>query len=106
MKKIVWGVVAVGLMLWSALAWVVHSLVGWGGSLASGNVDVLTPHPEAVEWLSWLAILGTDVSEWIVIGIWGLGVIFALILGFVGTRLFPSFGLMAQKMKDQQFRRA
>jgi hypothetical protein len=98
-KKIVWAVIGIGILLWSALAWLVHSLVGWGGSLASGNADVLTPHPETVEWLSWLAQFGTNVGEWIVIAIWGLGVALALLIGTFSSRFTSLFGRFSEKLK-------
>ncbi len=101
MTKLVWGIVAVGLVVWSALAWVVYSLLGWAGNIASSNADVLTPHPETVVWLSWLAMFGSDASAWIIAVVWGLGVIFALIAGFAGTRLFPQLGRVVQKLKVQ-----
>ena len=102
MKKLVWGVVGAGLLLWSALAWVIYSLLGWAGSFASSNADVLTPHPETVEWVSWLAMFGSDVGGWIVAAIWGFGVVFALIFGFAGTRLFPQLSQFAGNLKVQQ----
>jgi hypothetical protein len=99
MKKAVWAVIGLGLMIWSALAWFVHSLVGWGGALASGNADIVTPHAETVEWLSWLALFGTDVGQWIVIAVWVLGVLLALVLGFAGNRILPRLGSSIQKLK-------
>lgn len=102
MKRLIWSIVAIGLLVWSGLAWAVYSLLGWGGNLASSNVDILTPNPEVVEWLSWLTMFGSDVAEWFVVGVWGAGVVLALVIGFAGTRLFPQIGQLAQKFKPQQ----
>jgi hypothetical protein len=98
-KKLVWGVIGIGVLLWSGLAWIVHSLVGWGGNLASGNADVLTPHPETVEWLSWLALFGTNVGEWIVIAVWGVGVALALLIGAFSSRFTSLFGRLSEKLR-------
>jgi hypothetical protein len=89
MRKLIWGVVGFGVLVWSGLALLLHNLVGWGGAFASRNADVITPNAEAVEWLSWLAMFGTDIGGWIIAIVWGLGVILALVLGFAGTKLVP-----------------
>jgi hypothetical protein len=102
MKRVLWAVIGIGLVVWSGLAWFLHSLIGWGGSVANRNVDVLTPSPEAVEWLSWLTMFGTDAAEWLVIGIWGLGVAFALLLGFAGSRLLPGLSKLGQSIGAPQ----
>ncbi len=89
MRKLVWVVVAALVAVWSGLAWLAHSVIGVGGNLAATNVDVIGPSPEAVEWLSWLALFGTGVGEWLVIGLWATGALFLLALGFAGNRLLP-----------------
>jgi hypothetical protein len=99
MKKLLWGVIALALVVWSGLAWVAHSLVGWGGSVASGNADIVTLNPEAVEWLSWLALFGTGVGEWLVVGVWAIGVVVALLLGAFGSRFLPQLSGLAQKLR-------
>jgi hypothetical protein len=101
-KKILWAVIGIGLVVWSGLAWFVHSLIGWGGSVANRNVDVLTPSPEAVEWLSWFTMFGTDVGEWVVVGVWGLGVALALLVGFAGSRLLPGLSKLGQSIGTPQ----
>jgi hypothetical protein len=102
MKKLVWLIVAVAIAIWSGLAWAAHSLIGWGGTVANNNADIVTQNPEAVEWLSWLALFGSDVGSWLVIGVWGFGVLLALLIGFAGTRLFPRLGTLSQKANSQQ----
>lgn len=102
LKRILWTVIGLGLIVWSGLAWFLHSLIGWGGSVANNNVDVLTPSPEAVEWLSWLTVFGTDVGEWFVVGVWGLGVLLALVVGFAGTRLLPNLAKLSQRVGTPQ----
>jgi hypothetical protein len=99
MKKLVWGIIAIGIALWSGLAWLAYQIVGWGGHVASGNADILTPHPETVEWLSWLAIFGTGVAEWIVLAVWAIGVVIALALGALGGRLLPHVGKLSGSLK-------
>ena len=99
MKKLLWPIVGFGIAIWSGLAWAAHSLIGWGGQIVSSNADIVTPHAETVEWLSWLAIFGSGVGEWLIIGVWAIGVLIALALGFAGSRLLPGFSGLAQKLK-------
>lgn len=101
MKKLVWPVIAIGLLIWSGLAWMAHSLVGWGGNLASSNADIVTPVPEAVEWMSWIALFSTNLIEWLVIGIWAIGVVIALAIGFAGNRLLPHVGSLASRLRPR-----
>jgi ABC-type glycerol-3-phosphate transport system substrate-binding protein len=102
LKRILWVFIGFALIIWTGLAWFIHSLIGWGGSVANNNVDVLTPSPEAVEWLSWLTMFGTGVAEWIVVGVWGFGVILALVLGFAGSRLLPGLAKLGQSIGTPQ----
>jgi hypothetical protein len=97
MRKLVWALIGVGVMLWSALAWLAYGIVNWGGNVASGNMDQIPVDPESVELLSWLAVFGTDLAQWFIIGIWGLGVVHALGLGILGQKLMPRL----QGLKDQ-----
>jgi hypothetical protein len=52
--------------------------------------------------LSWLTMFGTGVAEWIVVGVWGFGVILALVLGFAGSRLLPGLAKLGQSIGTPQ----
>jgi hypothetical protein len=97
MRKLVWALIGVGLVIWSALAWLAYGIIHWGGNVASGNMDQISVDPESVELLSWLAVFGTDLAQWIIIGVWGLGVVVAVGLGFLGQKLMPRL----QTLKNQ-----
>jgi hypothetical protein len=99
MRKILWPIVVLGIVVWSALAWIANAVIQWGGNIASSNVDQVPVDPETVEMFSWLAIFGTDVLQWMVIAVWGLGVVIALALGFLGQKLLPQFGNLRSKLK-------
>jgi hypothetical protein len=102
MSKLLWLFVGVAIAIWSGLAWIAYGVVGWGGQVASSNADIVTAHPETVEWLSWLAMFGSGVGEWLVIGLWALGTLIALAIGFVGTRLFPKLSGLSDRLRSQQ----
>lgn len=99
MRKMVWPFIALGLIVWSGIAWLAHSLLQWGGNVASSNVDLVPVDPETVELFSWLAVFGTDVLQWAVIGVWGLGVALALGLGFLGQKALPRLQGLGGRIK-------
>lgn len=87
MKKLIWLATFAGVAVWSLLAWAAHGLVGVAGNLASSNSDILPVPAEWIEFMSWLAILGANVGEWLVVAIWGLVSLGIVGLGYVGARL-------------------
>jgi hypothetical protein len=102
MRKIMWPVAWLAIAVWSGFAWLVYSLVDWGGQIASSNADAVTTHPETVEWLSWLATFGSGVGEWLVIGVWAVGTLLVLAIGFAGSRLFPKLAGVNEKLRPQR----
>lgn len=83
MRKLIWGGTWFMLALWSLLAWASHSLVEWAGQVAARNSDMVTMHPETVEWLSWIANVAGVAGGTIVIVIWAIGCALALGLATV-----------------------
>ncbi|MBX9740907.1 MAG: hypothetical protein K2X62_12570 [Beijerinckiaceae bacterium] len=90
MRKLIWGGTWFLLALWSLLAWASHSLVEWAGQLAARNSDMVTGHPETVEWLSWAANAAGVAGGSIVIVIWAIGCALALGLAAILSRLVGS----------------
>jgi hypothetical protein len=90
MKSLVWILTWTVIGIWSAFAWIAHSLIGVGGGLIANNADLVPSSPEVVEWTSWLATVGTSVGEWAVIGIWAVVSLLIYVIGFAVTRLLPS----------------
>jgi hypothetical protein len=87
MKTLVWIVAWLAVGIWSVIAWGAHVLIGFAGNTASSNADLIPVDPETVELVSWLAMLGTSLGEWIVIAIWAVVSLVLLGLGYVGARL-------------------
>lgn len=94
MKKLVWGVTAFVLAVWSVVAWLVHGLIGMAGGLIAGNTDVLGGDPVLLSWAHWLSTAGQGVGEWLVIGLWVLVSLVILGLGYVVSRLAPDRGVL------------
>lgn len=87
MGKLVWILTWTVIAIWSAFAWIAHSLIGVGGGLIANNADLVPSSPEVVEWTSWLVTVGTSVGEWAVIGIWAVVSLLMYIVGFVAARI-------------------
>jgi hypothetical protein len=90
MKALVWTIVAFGLVIWSALCWLVYQLITVGGRYAANNADVVAPDAEIVEQIFNWAIFGTELGQWIAIGVWGFGALLAVLLGWLVTKFLPA----------------
>ncbi|MFC4172205.1 hypothetical protein ACFOYU_09060 [Microvirga sp. GCM10011540] len=53
MRRLLWIVAWVGVAVWSLFAWGAYGLFDFFGGVAVRNADVVSTHPETVEWLSW-----------------------------------------------------
>jgi hypothetical protein len=87
MKTLVWFLLTLCLAVWSGLCWFAYHAIGIGGRYAAQNADALGPDAEVVEQISNWALWGASFGESAVIGVWGIGVVLALILGFVANKL-------------------
>ena len=97
MKTLIWIATWVVIAIWSGLAWIAHGLVSVGGSLVANNADLIPADPLLVEWVSWLASVGTGVGEWLVFALWAIVSLVIFALGFVTTRLLPRLQTSLQR---------
>lgn len=81
MKAALWTVLGVVGLIWSALAFLVHSLAGAGGSAVVAVTRWLGIDPSTTQWLADGLAMAGDVAQWLVVFGWALGV---GVLGFVG----------------------
>ncbi|QFU17320.1 hypothetical protein [Microvirga thermotolerans] len=72
MRRLVWLAAAFMVGLWSLVAWGVYGLVDFLGSTMARNADVVTAHPGAVEWLSWILGAVRNLGLAAVVFVWGL----------------------------------
>jgi hypothetical protein len=87
MRKLVWFLTILVLAIWSGIAWLVHAAIGIGGNLAARNADAVPLEPEAIEWISWLATVGTGLGEWLVITVWAVVAALILLIGAIVARI-------------------
>jgi hypothetical protein len=89
MKTLIWIITWTVLAIWSLFSWLAYGLIGVSGSLIAGNADIIPADPLLIEWASWLATVGTDVGEWLVIALWALVSLVILAAGYVAARIVP-----------------
>jgi hypothetical protein len=93
MRRLLWVLAWIGVALWSLFAWGAHGLLDVFGDLAIRNADIVSDHPETVEWFSWgLATLrslglGAIVFVWAAVSLLILAV--PAVIGFILPRTRP-----------------
>ena len=63
---------AIGLAIWSLFAWGAYGLLDFFGGVAARNADMVTGHPETVEWLSWALTTLRGLGLGAIVVVWGL----------------------------------
>ena len=53
MRRLLWIIAWFAVVIWSLFAWGAYGLLDFFGGVAARNADIVTGHPETVEWLSW-----------------------------------------------------
>ena len=91
MKRLLWTLAWITVAIWSLFAWGAYGLLDFFGGLAARNADIVTGHPETVEWLSWALTTLRGLGLGAIVVVWGL--VSLLILGVaavLGLFLGPS----------------
>lgn len=73
MSRLIGVITAIGLVVWTGLAWLGHALIDWGSALVASGAVALPVTGEAASWLSASALILGNISETVVIIIWALG---------------------------------
>ena len=93
MRRLLWILAWIGVALWSLFAWGAYGLLDIFGDLAVRNADIVSEHPETVEWFSWgLATLrnlglGAIVFVWAAVSLLILAV--PAVIGLILPRARP-----------------
>jgi len=72
MKRLLWILAWIAVAVWSLFAWGAYGLLDFFGGLAARNADIVTGHPEAVEWLSWALMTLRSLGLGAIVAVWGL----------------------------------
>ncbi len=71
MRRLLWVVAWCGVALWSLFAWGAYGLLDFFGGFAVRNADIVTSHPETVEWLSWALAVVRSLGLGAIVLVWG-----------------------------------
>lgn len=72
MRRLLWIVAWCGVVLWSLFAWGAYGLLDFFGGVVVRNADMVTNHPETVEWLSWALATLRSLGLGAIVFVWGL----------------------------------
>src|SRR5829696_1653040 len=72
MKRLLWVLAWIAVAFWSLFAWGAYGLLDFFGGVAARNADIVTGHPETVEWLSWALMALRGLGLGAIVLVWGL----------------------------------
>jgi len=72
MKRLLWFLAWTAVAVWSLFAWGAYGLLDFFGGVAARNADIVTGHPETVEWLSWALMTLRSLGLGAIVVVWGL----------------------------------
>jgi len=72
MKRLLWILAWTAVAIWSLFAWGAYGLLDFFGGVAARNADIVTGHPETVEWLSWALMTLRSLGLGAIAIVWGL----------------------------------
>jgi hypothetical protein len=94
MRRALWVLAWIGVAIWSLFAWGAYGLLDLFGGVAVRNADMVTDHPETVEWLSWALATLRSLGLGAIVVVWGLVSLLILavpaVLGLVLGRSPPA----------------
>jgi hypothetical protein len=71
-KRLLWILAWIAVAIWSLFAWGAYGLLDFFGGFAARNADIVTGHPETVEWLSWALMTLRGLGLGAIVFVWGL----------------------------------
>jgi hypothetical protein len=72
MKRLLWIFAWIAVAVWSLFAWGAYGLLDFFGGFAARNADIVTGHPETVEWLSWALMSLRSLGLGAIVVVWGV----------------------------------
>jgi hypothetical protein len=72
MRRLLWVFAWIAVAFWSLFAWGAYGLLDFFGGVAARNADIVTGHPESVEWLSWALMTLRGLGLGAIVFVWGL----------------------------------
>jgi hypothetical protein len=72
MRRLLWALAWTGVAFWSLFAFAAYGLVDLFGGLAARNADMVSGHPETVEWVFWFFSSLRSLGTTLILLVWGL----------------------------------
>jgi ABC-type Na+ efflux pump permease subunit len=101
MRRLLWIVAWMAVALWSLFAWGAYGLLDFFSGVAARNADVVTGHPESVEWLSWALTTLRGLGLGAIVFVWA---VVSLLILAVPAVLGLFFGSARQDQRAQEWR--
>lgn len=102
MKRLIWTVLAVLGLAWSALAWLLHGLAGAGGPLVVTLTRWFDLEPSNTQWLADGLSMAGGLAQWLVIAVWLLGLGALALIGWGGGRAADSAAEAGRQMQRER----
>lgn len=106
MRRLLWVLAWIGVALWSLFAWGAYGLLDFFGNVAVRNADIVSDHPETVEFLSWAFATLQGLGLAAVVVVWGVVSLLILaipaVVGFVLGRVNPGRGRQDWQMQNSR----
>ena len=101
MKRLLWVFAWIAVAFWSLFAWGAYGLLDFFGGVAARNADMVTGHPETVEWLSWGLMTLRGLGLGAVVVVWAL---VSLLILAVPAVLSLFFGSVRREQSVEEWR--
>jgi hypothetical protein len=101
MKRLLWILAWTAVAIWSLFAWGAYGLLDFFGGVAARNADIVTGHPETVEWLSWALMTLRSLGLGAIAIVWGL---VSLLILAVPALLSLLLGDSRREQRDYEWR--
>jgi hypothetical protein len=111
---LLWVLAWIVVAIWSLFAWGAYGLLDLFGGVAVRNADVVSNHPETVEWLSWALAALRGLGLGAIVVIWGfvsllilaVPAAIGLLLGRAGSPAshYPQAGYQGARYPDARMR--
>lgn len=102
MKGLIWTVLGVLGLAWSALAWLAHGLAGAGGPAVVTLTRWFDLEPSSTQWLADALSVAGGLAQWLVIAVWLMGAILLVLMGWMGGRAIDSAEETSRQINRQR----
>jgi len=104
MRRLLWVLAWIAVALWSLFAWGAYGLLDIFGDLAVRNADIVSDHPETVEWLSWAFATLRSLGLGAIVFVWGAVSLLILAVPAVIGLILPRADSVERDRRERDLR--